>query len=89
MEILGSDFGMTKILLEGGGIINGTFLKAKLIDELSLQIFPGIDGLSGMPSIFEYYGEKDEQPAKGQTLELISCKQLEDGIIWLYYKIHK
>ena len=89
MEKLGSEFGMTKILLEGGGIINGTFLKEGLIDELSLTIYPGIDGLTGIPTIFESEGDKDSLPAQGQSLELISVKQLQDGVVWLYYKFHK
>ncbi|WP_181586663.1 dihydrofolate reductase family protein [Paenibacillus taichungensis] len=88
METLGTDFGFTKLRLEGGGIINGNFLKAGLIDELSLLVYPGIDGLSGMPAIFEYKSETEELPAAGQSLELTSVKQLNDGMVWLYYKFH-
>lgn len=89
METLGTEFGMTKILLEGGGIINGTFLKAALIDELSLMIYPGIDGLHSRPSIFDYLGNDDENPSEGQSLELLSNQTLEDGIILLHYKFHR
>lgn len=89
LNILADDFGFKTILLEGGGIINGLFLKAGLIDELSLFICPSVDGLSGVPAIFEYRGEADELPAQGQSLELISVKQLENGVAWLYYKFHK
>lgn len=89
LHTLANDFGFKTILLEGGGIINGLFLKAGLIDELSLFICPGIDGLSGVPAIFEYKGEADELPAQGQSLELTSIKQLENGVVWLYYKFHK
>lgn len=89
MDALGSEFGMKKVLLEGGGILNGTFLKAGLVDELSLMVYPGIDGLAGKPSIFEYPGEGGELPAKGQSLELVSVEKLEDGIVWLYYKFHR
>ena len=89
MEILGLEFGLKTILLEGGGFINGSFLKAGLIDELSLMIYPGIDGLAGIPSIFEWKGLLDEKPAEGQSLEFKFLKQLEEGIIWLYYQFHK
>lgn len=89
MEILGKDFGMKTVILEGGGIINGTFLKAGLIDELSLMIYPGIDGLSGRASIFEYLGENGELPAAGQSLEFISSEVLNDGIVRLQYKFHR
>lgn len=89
LDILANDFGFETILLEGGGIINGLFLKAGLIDELSLFICPSVDGLSGVPAIFEYKGEADELPAQDQSLELTSIKHLENGVVWLYYKFHK
>lgn len=89
MHKLYSDFGIESVSLQGGGIINGAFLKAGLLDELSLLVYPGIDGLSGIPSIFEYIGEKGELPASGQSLELLDSKILENGVVWLHYKFHK
>jgi len=85
METLSDTFGMRTLLLEGGGIINGNFLKAGLIDEMSLLIYPGIDGLAGIPSIFEYHGAPDERPAAGKALCLTSTETLTGGIIWLRY----
>lgn len=85
LELLYSDFGINKLILEGGGITNGLFLKAGLIDAMSLSIYPGIDGKAGMPTIFEYLG-KDDFPALGQTLELKKSKILPSGLVWLYYK---
>jgi len=89
MDILGRDFGFTKLRLEGGGVVNGSFLKAGLLSELSLLVYPGIDGLSGVSSIFEHKGKADEMPAKGQALELTSVQQLDDGMVWLRYAFHK
>ena len=89
MKTLHEIFGIQRALLEGGGILNGSFLKAGLIDELSLVIYPGIDGLKGVPAIFEYAGSPDEFPARGQSLEFLSAKQFPDGIIQLRYKFHK
>src|SRR5271165_5148135 len=40
---LGEHFGIRTLLLEGGGHINGAFLEADLIDEVSLLVVPGID----------------------------------------------
>lgn len=88
LEILGNEFGIKAISLQGGGIINGAFLKAGLIDEISIAIYPGIDGLSGIPSIFESVGAQDDLPAQGQSLELKSVRQLADGVVWLRYVIH-
>jgi 5-amino-6-(5-phosphoribosylamino)uracil reductase len=89
MEALGTDFGLKNVLVCGGGIINGAFLKAGLIDELSLMIYPGVDGLAGVASIFEYQGAQDELPAEGQSLELTSSETLDDGIVWLRYAFHR
>ncbi|AYM91018.1 5-amino-6-(5-phosphoribosylamino)uracil reductase [Serratia sp. 3ACOL1] len=85
METLGNSFGIESILLEGGGVINGAFLKAGLIDELSLLVYPGIDGLSGISSIFEYLGGNNESPASGRSLRHLSTETLEGGIVWIRY----
>jgi 5-amino-6-(5-phosphoribosylamino)uracil reductase len=44
MAQLASVFGAKKLLLEGGGRINGAFLKHGLIDEFSTLIHPAVDG---------------------------------------------
>lgn len=82
-------FNVEKISLQGGGIIDGAMLAQGLISELSLVIYPGIDGLTTSPSIFEYLGHSEERPAEGQSLELISVEQKPHGIVWLHYKFHK
>lgn len=89
LETLFHDFGFDTLLLEGGGTLNGSFLKADLIDELSVLVYPGLDGLSGKPSIIDYKGSENELPAKGQKVEFLSVELLSDGIIWTRYKIHK
>ena len=66
MEQLASHFGAKKLLLEGGGKINGAFLKHKLIDEFSTLIFPAVDGVAGTQSIVDYNGpEGGPSPAPG------------------------
>lgn len=89
MEILAEQFGVRSISLQGGGIIDGAMLAAGLLDELSLVIYPGIDGLTTSPSIFEYLGADDERPADGQALELLSSETRNHGIMWLRYKFHR
>src|SRR5581483_4574767 len=46
-------FGVQKIMLEGGGHLNGAFLNEGLIDEISLLLLPIADGTSGSPTVFE------------------------------------
>ena len=81
-------FNVKTISLQGGGIIDGAMLAQGLINELSLVIYPGIDGLTTAPSIFEYLGHSEERPAEGQALELLSVEQKPHGIVWLRYKFH-
>nr|WP_244435325.1 dihydrofolate reductase family protein [Methylobacterium sp. B34] len=87
METLGETFGVRTLLLEGGGIINGAFLKAGLIDEVSLLVSPALDGLAGVPTIFEYHGETDERPAAGKALRHLQTETLEGGTVWLRYRL--
>lgn len=87
MEALRRDFDVRTLLLEGGGITNGQFLKQKLIDEISLLIYPGVDGLSGSSSVFDYQGSPTERPAKGLSLTLKAAKPLRDGVVWLRYLV--
>jgi 5-amino-6-(5-phosphoribosylamino)uracil reductase len=89
MNVLGDTFGIKTLLLEGGGMTNGFFLKARLIDEISLLVYPSIDGLAGVPSIFNYLGKANERPAEGQSLRFIGTESLEGGMVWLHYAVEK
>lgn len=93
MQSLVHDFGIKRVAVKGGGIINGNFLRAGFIDEISIVVYPGIDGLSGVPSTFDYHpaeGEpSDIQPALGQTLELLSAEAMAEGCVWLRYRVHR
>jgi riboflavin biosynthesis pyrimidine reductase len=76
-------FGIRKLLLEGGGRINGSFLSAGLIDELSVLIAPVADGSVGTPTLF------DAKAGRGlaRQLRLISVAKLKGDLVWLRYKI--
>ncbi len=88
LEAANREFGIRSVSVQGGGILNGALLKEGVIDELSLVVYPGIDGLAGIPSVFEYIGSKTDCPAKGQNLQLLSVEQREYGVVWLRYKFH-
>lgn len=81
--------GIESLSVQGGGILNGSLLGCGLLDELSLVIYPGIDGLHGIPSIFECMGENTGLPARNQSLELLSAEQRAHGVVWLRYRFHK
>lgn len=87
LQAIEARFGVTTLLLEGGGIINGGFLKAGLIDEVSMIVFPALDALYGSPSVFGYLGAKDERPAENVRLTLLTNETLEGGAVWLHYRV--
>ncbi len=84
MEILYRRFGVKRLGLLGGGHINGGFLKAGLIDEVSLLLAPGIDGRQGETSLFDGITTQNRVPIQ---LRLMSVKRLNNDVIWLRYKL--
>lgn len=89
MEQIGALFGVKKLLLEGGGKINGAFLKRKLIDEFSTLIHPAVDGVRGTDVIVDYVGPEGDKPGEGQALRLMSCEVLDGGMVWLRHKVEQ
>lgn len=85
MEVLHDTFGVEKMSLLGGGHINGGFLSEGLIDEVSLLLAPGIDGRKGQPALFDGISDTTKLPTK---LSLESAEQLNNGILWLRYKVN-
>ncbi|MCS0457471.1 MULTISPECIES: dihydrofolate reductase family protein [Rhizobium] len=67
-------------MLEGGGGINGSFLSAGLIDEISLLILPVADGSLNVPTTF------DRPTGPATRLSLISVEQLEGDVVYLRYR---
>lgn len=80
-------FGIERLLVEGGGHINGSMLKAGVIDALSLLLAPAVDGLSGTPAVLELSGTEDESIAGRRRLDLTGCERLSGGVVWLRYRI--
>jgi riboflavin biosynthesis pyrimidine reductase len=86
LEKLQSKFGVKKVLLEGGGLINGGMLHAGLVDEISQLIAPIVDG--GGAQISGLYDVRDKAPAKAAYgLKLIEQRTLKHGVQWLRYKV--
>lgn len=83
MDILYENFGIKRLALTGGGHINGAFLKAGLIDEVSLMIGAGIDGRSNMTAVFDGIDQPD-RPAT--LLKLKSVERVNESTVWMRYK---
>jgi len=81
LEILNRELGIERLLLEGGGGSNGAFLRAGLIDEISLAICPAVDGARGAPSIFDWSDKDAGIAAPISAITLQSCQVLEGGAV--------
>ena len=79
LEKLKTLFNIDTLLLEGGSIINGAFLKEDLVDELSLVYVPLL-------------AKKDDKPlfydSKIKNFELISTERINDNIYTRYKVKH-
>jgi riboflavin biosynthesis pyrimidine reductase len=87
LEILNRELGIKRLLLEGGGVANGAFLRAGLVDEVSLVLCPAIDGAKGAPFVFDSPEADADRRAPLTAMTLESSKVLDGGAVWLRYKL--
>lgn len=86
MEILAEEFGVQRLAVLGGGRINGGFLSAGLIDEISLLLAPGIDGRTAQPALFD--GVTDRADFLPTRLKLKSVETVGDDVLWIKYRLN-
>jgi riboflavin biosynthesis pyrimidine reductase len=84
LDKLGSRLGVTTLLSTAGGRLNGALLRAGLVDEINVELLPGIIGGMDTPSLFD-------SPALGPAenpvrLELLAAQVQRGGQIWLRYR---
>jgi riboflavin biosynthesis pyrimidine reductase len=87
LETLNRELGVKRVLLEGGGVANGAFLRAGLVDELSLVICPAIDGARGAPISFDSTDADADAEAPLTAMKLQSSQVLDGGSVWLRYSL--
>src|SRR5215467_7821388 len=87
LDILNRELGIERLLLEGGGGSNGAFLRAGLIDEISLAVCPAVDGARGGPYAFDSREDESDARAPLRSMTLESCEILEGGAVWLRYRL--
>lgn len=73
-------FGIKKVALGGGALINGAFLKAGLVDEISLVMAPYISGDATKKGTFD-----TRQVFVNQRFRVVQTKLLADGGIHLLF----
>lgn len=80
LEKIAAQFGIRRVLLEGGGVINGAFLRANLVDELSILVVPMVDGTRGTPTLFD--ADANDTPL--QRWRLVGAEP-KGAIVWMRY----
>ena len=75
-------FNLDKIVVEGGGILNGSVMAEDLIDEISLLITPIVLNKTDSPSVFE---RKNVEEIKTKKYKFQSVEKLENDCVWLRY----
>jgi riboflavin biosynthesis pyrimidine reductase len=87
LETLNRDFGIKRLLLEGGGTVNGSFLAAGLVDEVNVLIGPAFDGGGD-----ERQGSIAYHPgglAGKCELSFRSATPIEHGMVHLRYAVSR
>ncbi len=85
LEELRERFGVRNIRVDSGGALNGALLRAGLVDEVSVLVVPQLIGGEFPRSIFRASDLTCEEEVI--NLKLISCRELENGHVWLRYEV--
>lgn len=81
LEKIGARFGVKTLMLEGGGGINGSMLRAGLVDEVSVLVAPLVDGRVGTPALF------DADAGALARLALAQVERRGGDVLWLRYRV--
>jgi riboflavin biosynthesis pyrimidine reductase len=77
--------GVSCVVSEAGGGLNGALLRADLIDEVHLILFPAAIGGAGVPTVFD--GPELLPGALPTRLRLLSTSTTTDGVVSLRYEV--
>lgn len=84
LATLRREFGIERLLLEGGGNINGAFFAEGLVDELSVIVAPALVGRLNEQGIVAH----GEEGLTGKVrLSLLGCEALAHGLLHLRYAV--
>lgn len=78
-------FGIEMLLLEGGGIVNGSFLQEGLIDEISLVVVPAAEPAEHAVPLFQT-GQYQTGDTMTASFQLKEATKLDHGGLWLIYQ---
>ena len=85
LRTMKDQLGVTCVVSEAGGGLNGALLRAGLVDELHLMLLPSLIGGLGTPATFDGVPlQLGQLPAR---LRLLDARVTTDGIVSLHYEI--
>lgn len=85
LEKLNSAFGMERVMIGGGGVLNWSFLSAGLVDEVSLVVAPFADGDTSSAGLFTAVPPLSAPGA--HSFSLIEARPLEDSVLLVRYRV--
>lgn len=80
-------FNIKTLRIDGGGHVNGSFLKAGLIDEFSLVLAPVADGTIGSPTVFE--AEEGYGNRRATRFSIKSVERIYENFLWIRYLVER
>lgn len=84
LATLAHEFGIRRLLLEGGGVINGSLFAAGVVDELHVLVAPALDGGDKVEGIVMHGADG---LAGKVRMSLQEAKAIEHGIVSLRYAV--
>jgi riboflavin biosynthesis pyrimidine reductase len=69
--------------------VNVSFLRAGLIDEVSLIVWPVVDGAAGAPCVFDSTPQEANEAAPVGVMQLLHAETMPVGSVWLRYRLEQ
>jgi 2,5-diamino-6-(ribosylamino)-4(3H)-pyrimidinone 5'-phosphate reductase len=87
LEELNARYGVQKVRVDSGGILNGLLLRGGLVDEVSVLIDPSLVGGTSPRSLFT---APDLTSSEGvMPLKMVHLERFEGDVVWLRYEVVK
>lgn len=82
---LGAELGVRAVRADGGGGVNGTLLRAGLVDELHVVTVPMLVGGADTPTFLD--GEPLAPDGVPVRLRVVGAETGEEGTVWTHYVV--